>query len=137
MKDLSLKKSIAKTVVGKKDKATYKYKGQKDIYNEVETGIMDEKEVYLWGKNYYPNSKIKFEYYLDSVKKSYPDFIMKDAFGRVHLFEVKSINEKQNTIGFDKKMYEKKISELRKAYCQASKLTNQYFYIPLLKGLDS
>jgi len=91
------------------------------------------KKIFLWGKNYVPNSAIKFEYYLDGVHASYPDFVMKDIFDRIHIFEVKSLNiSGQQT--FDSRLYEDKIAELKKCYKQASALTKQIFYIPILQG---
>ncbi|MDR3111919.1 MAG: DEAD/DEAH box helicase family protein [Elusimicrobiota bacterium] len=94
--------------------------------------LENQKETYLWGKNYLPNSAIKFEYYTNAVHSSYPDFVMKDKAGRIHIFEVKSINE-GSKIGFDNATYEAKILELKRAYRQASKITKQIFYLPLIK----
>ncbi len=101
-----------------------------DLFGDADT---DEKTIFLWGKNYIPNSAIKFEYYLDGVHASYPDFVMKDRFGRVHIFEVKSLNT-SNQQAIDSDQYEVKINELRKCYKQASALTGQFFYIPILSG---
>lgn len=91
-----------------------------------------DNEIYLWGKNYLPNSNIKFEYYLNGIHSSYPDFIMKDKKGNIHIFEVKSVND-SNSFNIDRQAYENKISELKKSYRQASKLTKHIFYIPLLR----
>ena len=94
-----------------------------------------DKEIYLWGKNYIPNSDIKYEYYLNGIHSSYPDFIMKDRKGNIHIFEVKSVNiSKEHIIDTDE--YNKKIEELKKSYKQASKLTQHIFYLPLLKDND-
>ena len=94
-----------------------------------------DKEIYLWGKNYIPNSDIKYEYYLNGIHSSYPDFIMKDKKGNIHIFEVKSVNiSKEHIIDTDE--YNKKIEELKKSYKQASKLTKHIFYLPLLKDND-
>lgn len=98
---------------------------QKDLFES-------SKEVRLWGKNYVPNSSIKFEYYMGALHSSYPDFVMKDQKGRIHIFEVKSVNEGAR-IGFDNNIYKAKITELKKAYKQASKITEQIFYLPLIK----
>ena len=89
-------------------------------------------KVCLWGKNYLPNSPIKFEYYMGTTLNSYPDFIMKDKFDRIHIFEVKSIN-KSNTVLMDEQQYKEKIIELKKCYKQASKITNQIFYLPIIE----
>ncbi len=98
---------------------------QKDLFENANV-------VCLWGKNYVPNSAIKFEYYMGALHSSYPDFIMKDKKGIIHIFEVKSVNE-GHKIGFDNNIYKAKIMELRKAYKQASKITQQVFYLPLIK----
>lgn len=98
-----------------------------------EKNLLEEsKEIYLWGKNYIPNSNIKFEYYLDGVHSSYPDFIMKDKKGQIHIFEVKSLNS-SNNFNIDREEYEIKIKELKKSYKFASKLTKQIFYLPIIK----
>ena len=95
--------------------------------------LFKDETVCLWGKNYLPNSAIKFEYYMGAVLNSYPDFIMKDKSGRIHIFEVKSVNKAQN--GFiDEKLYQAKIEELKKCYKQASKITGQIFYLPIIKN---
>jgi len=77
-----------------------------------------------------PESSIKFEYYLGALHSSYPDFIMKDKYGRVHIFEVKSVNQ-SSSFTFDNNIYISKVTELKKCYQQASKLTGQYFYLPI------
>lgn len=92
--------------------------------------VENEKEIFLWGKNYVPESSIKFEYYLGALHSSYPDFIMKDKYGRVHIFEVKSVNQ-SSSFTFDNNIYISKVTELKKCYQQASKLTGQYFYLPI------
>jgi len=108
--------------------------GQTDLMANPEPEFLDTKQVYLWGKNYVANSVIKFEYYLGSLHSSYPDFVMKDSFGRIHIFEVKSVNISSNMVGsFDNNIYKSKLEELKKAYKQASKLTNQIFYLPILR----
>jgi len=108
--------------------------GQIDLLGDTEPELLETKQVYLWGKNFVANSSIKFEYYLGSLHSSYPDFVMKDSFGRVHIFEVKSVNISSNmTGGFDNNIYKTKLEELKKAYKQASKLTNQIFYLPILR----
>lgn len=97
---------------------------------EPERLTNDEK--YLWGKNFLMNSEIKFEYYLNGIHASYPDFVLKDAFGRIHLFEVKSVNV-SNREQFDAREYKEKINELKKCYKRCSELTGHYFYLPVLK----
>ena len=99
----------------------------------IQNDLYGSKTIYLWGKNYIPNSDIKFEYYLNGVHSSYPDFIMKDNKGNIHIFEVKSVN-KSGDLNIDSEIYEKKIEELKKVYKQASKKTGHIFYIPILNG---
>lgn len=98
---------------------------------------INPQQKYLWGKNYIPNSMIRFEYCLGGVHASYPDFIMQDCFNRIHLFEVKSMNGSNASASFfDAIDYEKKIVELRRCYLQASKLTGHIFYLPVLKDTE-
>ncbi len=91
-------------------------------------------ERYLWGKNYPYNSEIKYEYYDNGIHKSYPDFVLKDKRGRIHIFEVKSVNG-GNSVDFDVEEYEAKINILKECYRAASeKLKNHLFYIPVKNG---
>ena len=106
-----------------------------NLFNEVEPDKLNKQPKYLWGKNYIPNSLLKFEYYLNGIHSSYPDFIMKDCYDRIHLFEVKSVNISNATPSmFDGEQYKIKVEELKKCYKQASKLTNYIFYLPVLKN---
>lgn len=119
-----------RVTVGKKNSKA----GAADLFGGKEPEFLDAKQVYLWGKNYVANSPIKFEYYLGALHSSYPDFVMKDSFDRVHIFEVKSVNISANMVGgFDNNIYKTKLEELKKAYKQASKLTEQIFYLPILR----
>jgi len=133
LKDLSAK-VVKPLSVGKVKNS--KFVGQQSIFGEIEADtIINEKEIYLWGKNYISNSSIKFEYYLDALHSSFPDFIMKDNFGRIHIFEVKSVNQ-STAYNFDDRFYKTKIAELKKCYQQASVLTKQIFYLPVIAGND-
>ena len=117
-------------MVGKKNLKA----GSVNLFGEKEPEFLAPKQVYLWGKNYVANSSIKFEYYLGKTHSSYPDFVMKDSFNRVHIFEVKSVNISSDLPGgFDNNIYKSKLAELKKAYKQASKLTSQIFYLPILR----
>jgi type III restriction enzyme len=58
---------------------------------------------------------------------------MKDSFGRIHLFEVKSVNC-SDASHFDSDEYKDKMEELKRCYKQASLLTGYNFYLPVLKG---
>ena len=96
--------------------------------------ITNDEERYLWGKNYPYNSEIKYEYYSQGIHKSYPDFIMKDRQGRIHIFEVKCVNGKGKA-GFSPEEYEIKVNVLKDCYKAASKrLNNHLFYIPIKDG---
>lgn len=119
-----------RVTIGKKNPKA----GAADLFGGTEPELIDAKQVYLWGKNYVANSPIKFEYYLGALHSSYPDFVMKDSFNRVHIFEVKSVNISSNMVGdFDNNIYKTKLEELKKAYKQASKLTEQIFYLPIFR----
>ncbi len=131
LKDISAS-SIDSVVTGKKKKNDLA--GEIDPFGKAEADTaIDEKEVFLWGKNYVPESTIKFEYYLGALHSSYPDFIMKDKFGRIHIFEVKSVNQSAS-FGFDNNIYIAKVAELKKCYKQASKITGHIFYLPIMKN---
>jgi len=130
LKEISYSKVIMPLTVGKVKKN--KLAGEKTLFGETETdNIINEKEIYLWGKNYVSNSAIKFEYYLGALHSSFPDFVMKDNFGRIHIFEVKSVNQ-SGVYSFDNNIYKAKIAELKKCYKQASLLTEQIFYLPVI-----
>ena len=117
-------------IVGKKNPDA----GMENLLGKEDDFIGDTKRIYLWGKNYVANSSIKFEYYLGALHSSYPDFVMKDSYNRIHIFEVKSVNISSNMVGgFDNNIYKAKLEELKKAYKQASKITNQIFYLPILR----
>lgn len=103
---------------------------------KVRTNLFDDDYRYLWGKNFPHNSDIKYEYYLDGIHSSYPDFIMKDKQGRIHIFEVKSVNKSGNA-PVDEAEYERKVNELKECYrVSSSLLPNHIFYLPILKGDD-
>ncbi|GHU49571.1 hypothetical protein FACS189459_1470 [Bacilli bacterium] len=46
---------------------------------------------------------------------SFPDFILKDSRGRIHIFEVKSFNQ-SNSFFFDENEYKEKIKSLQECY---------------------
>lgn len=96
----------------------------------------DEEIRYLWGKNFPMSSEIKFEYYDNGVHVSYPDFVMKDKHGKIHIFEVKSINNSTEK-EIDSKEYNEKISKLKECYKACSKVLDDHiFYLPILKEDD-
>ena len=97
---------------------------------------IDGEDVYLWGKNFPYHSEIKFEYYANGTHSSYPDFIMKDKEGRIHIFEVKSVNKSSDS-KIDRDEYENKIRSLSECYKACSKkLDNHLFYLPIMNGND-
>ena len=87
----------------------------------------------LCGKNFLSNSEIRFEYYQNGVHSSYPDFVMKDKKGRIHLFEVKSVNV-SNAAQFNTDEYKSKINALKACYKRCSELTDHVYYLPVLKN---
>ena len=95
--------------------------------------LFKEEKKYLLGKNYLPNSNIKYEYYLYGIHSSYPDFMLKDWKDRIHLFEVKSLN-KTGKIDINTKEYEEKIKALKECYKYSSEITGHFFYIPIKIG---
>lgn len=102
--------------------------------DSVETDEYDE--IYLWGKNFPLNSEIKFEYYHNGVHSSYPDFILKDHYGHIHIFEVKSVN-KAVGININQEEYEEKVRHLHDCYKACSKKLQDYrFYLPVKKDED-
>lgn len=106
----------------------------KDIRREnfESVGDMVSKK-FLWGKNYPFNSEIKFEYYLNGIHSSYPDFIMKDKKGIIHIFEVKGLDKSANS-GINEQEYEEKVKALKDCYLECSRKTKHIFYIPLYKN---
>lgn len=110
-------------------------KGVTNLFGEIEPDRLEEYDKYLWGKNYISNSDIKYEYYLDGKHSSYPDFVLVDNNNKLHLFEVKSVNfSNALNANFDSEAYKRKVDELKKCYLIASSLTNQVFYLPVLRN---
>ena len=104
----------------------------KDIRNSSIQEVKDLTSTkFLWGKNFPFNSEVKFEYYLDGIHSSYPDFVMKDKNGFIHIFEVKSVNV-SNKIKLDEEEYKEKIKALENCYKECSKKTGHFFYLPIL-----
>lgn len=101
--------------------------------NEIIDNEKEKVKKYMLGKNFLANSEIKYEYYLHGIHSSYPDFIMKDYQDRIHIFEVKSLNN-SNLLNIDSEEYKQKIDALKECYKYASKLTGYYFYIPIKEG---
>lgn len=122
------KRVAMRVVVGKNNPRA----GERLLDGSIEPLKLNPKKKYLWGKNFLSQSEIKFEYCLGSIHSSYPDFVMRDSYGRIHLFEVKSVNC-SNTSHFDSDEYKDKMEELKRCYKQASILTGYNFYLPVLK----
>lgn len=95
----------------------------------------EEKEVYLFGKNFIDKSNIKYDYYDKRIKTSYPDFIFKDKKDNIHIFEVKSVNKNFNA-NINDEEYKKKIKALKEAYQKASLKTGYTFYLPIKTNDD-
>jgi len=104
------------------------------VRHAAEVQQLGDEDRYLWGKNFPYNSDISYEYYDDSIHKSYPDFLLKDSRGRIHIFEVKSLNG-NGSANIDVEEYEAKINKLKDCYLHCSKiLPNHFFYIPIKNG---
>jgi type III restriction enzyme len=129
LKDLS-RDEMDKVEVGEFN-PDYK-QGQLRTDGTTEPIRLSDESKFLWGKNFLMNSEIRFEYYLNGVHNSYPDFVMKDRQGYLHLFEVKSVNV-SNASQFDSEEYKTKVHALKECYKQCSKLTDYAFYLPVLK----
>ncbi len=126
---------VAKRVLVGKNNPDAGVNAEVDLFGETKPAKIDPANKYLWGKNYLVNSDIKFEYCLNGVHSSYPDFILKDCFDRVHLFEVKSVNiSNAAPADFNGMEYKLKLEELKKCYKQSSLLTGYIFYLPVLKN---
>lgn len=92
------------------------------------------KQIYLIGKNYLPNSDIKYEYYNDDGRHfSYPDFVMKSENDEYFLFEVKSLNQ-SSSLNINKDEYKNKISSLEEVYQAVSSKIDNYFCLPIKTG---
>lgn len=127
--DIDEDKRVAmRVVVGKNNPSA----GERLLDGSIEPQKLNPKKKFLWGKNFLSQSEIKFEYCLGKIHSSYPDFVMKDSYGRIHLFEVKSVNC-SNVAHFDSEEYKNKMEELKRCYKQASILTGYNFYLPVLK----
>ena len=104
----------------------------KDIRKEcIGSKSSVDEDKFLWGKNFPLNSEIKFEYFADGVHTSYPDFVMKDKRGTIHIFEVKSVN-KSASQNIDEEEYAEKIRAIKECYKACSKKTKHIFYLPIL-----
>lgn len=93
----------------------------------------EEKDILLVGKNYLQNSEIKYEYYADGSHFSYPDFVLKDKYDRIFLFEVKSMNI-SSSLQIDTKVYQEKVEILKDLYSKVSSKVEHYFCLPVLNG---
>ena len=93
----------------------------------------EEKDILLVGKNYLQNSEIKYEYYADGSHFSYPDFVLKDKYDRIFLFEVKSMNI-SSSLQSDTKVYQEKVEILKDLYSKVSSKVEHYFCLPILNG---
>lgn len=108
---------------------------QMRLDNTTEPKRLTEEKKKLWGKNYPRESEIKYEYFLHGIHFSYPDFVMKDNNGKIHLFEVKSVNVSNKAL-FDSYDYKEKIEALKLCYKYCSEKTGHLFYLPIKKEND-
>ena len=106
--------------------------GQMRTDNTVEPERKYAERKKLWGKNFLSGSEMRYEYYLNGIHQSYPDFVLKDNKGQIHLFEVKSVNV-SNKATFDTEEYKEKIRALKLCYQYCSEVTGHIFYLPVLK----
>ncbi len=106
--------------------------GQMRTDNTVEPERKYAERKKLWGKNFLSGSEMRYEYYLNGIHQSYPDFVLKDDKGQIHLFEVKSVNV-SNKATFDTEEYKEKIRALKLCYQYCSEVTGHIFYLPVLK----
>lgn len=97
-----------------------------------QTNVLTDNK-FLWGKNFPLNSEVKFEYFAEGVHSSYPDFVLKDKQGRIHIFEVKSVN-KSSSLNINEEEYTEKIRSLKECYRACSQKTKHIFYLPILDG---
>ena len=107
--------------------------GQLRTDGTVEPQRINAEPKFLWGKNFIQNSEIKFEYYQNGIHASYPDFVLKDKKGRIHIFEVKGEDE-SNSTNFNRDEYNDKIVALIECYKQCSVLTGYIYYVPVRKN---
>lgn len=129
----SILKDLSREGVGSTEVGDYNpLYGQMRMDGTIEPYRLSDEKKYLWGKNYVFNSEIKFEYYQNGIHSSYPDFVMKEKNGSIHLFEVKSVNV-SNKQSFDSDEYKAKVKALKACYKQCSLLTDYCFYLPVLK----
>lgn len=116
------------------DRFSFDSEAEKEFAEELKDFTTGESENdFVWGKNFLPNSEIRFEYYWEGIHSSFPDFILMDKHKQIHIFEVKSVND-SSSITLDKSKYEEKIKVLEDCYRQAAVLTGYCFYLPVQNG---
>ncbi len=94
-------------------------------------------DILLIGKNYLPNSEIRYQYYDNGLHDSYPDFIMKTVKDEYFIFEVKSANISNKIVGLDSNAYTEKVNALKIFYCELSAVISDYYFcIPIQQGAD-
>lgn len=102
-------------------------------FNIKKISLDEEKDILLVGKNYLQNSEIKYEYYADGSHFSYPDFVLKDKYDRIFLFEVKSMNN-SSFLQIDTNVYQEKVRILKDLYLKVSSKIDHYFCLPIASG---
>lgn len=104
------------------------------LINESSDNIKEIRGTLMVGKNFLPNSEIRYQYYDDGLHYSYPDFILENKRNEFFIFEVKSLNH-SSKLNIDEQTYQKKIRNLMAFYEHLSKvLPDYYFCFPIQNG---
>lgn len=104
------------------------------LINESRDNIKEIRGTLMVGKNFLPNSEIRYQYYDDGLHYSYPDFILENKRNEFFIFEVKSLNH-SSKLSIDEKTYQEKIRNLMEFYKHLSKvLPDYYFCFPIQNG---
>ncbi|MCL8210342.1 hypothetical protein LT336_00072 [Spiroplasma sp. JKS002671] len=85
----------------------------------------------FWGKNFFNNSKINFEYFLRQkgnflISKQHPDFLVIKN-NKKYLIEVKSYRHSNSQSNFDSTDYKTKVESIKAIYQEAANVTDQIF----------
>lgn len=106
------------------------------LKEECKNKIKKINDILLVGKNFLPNSEIRYQYYDNGMHYSYPDFVLKSKNDEIFIFEVKSLN-KSSKLQIDDDQYRDKIQKLTEFYKHVSKILPTYhFCFPIKRGND-
>lgn len=104
------------------------------VNEECPDKIKDVRGILMIGKNFLPNSEIRYQYYDDGLHYSYPDVIMKSKRDEYFIFEVKSLNQ-SSKIKIDPETYNMKVQALKDFYLQVSAVIPEYYFcLPIKVG---